>query len=150
MELRFSDAGLLNVILSPIRGRPGRTRSCRPVSTEAGADFCRSQNQLQHGCSIERSRSSGRQLSVGNMPGDSWDAFLQDPSKKGTSNISEIKFHVVDTNGRPPAPIYNLMRRPSITNSWDVLYGINHGISIRSDGQMDLSEKMNLRINNSK
>jgi hypothetical protein len=40
------------------------------------------------------------------LPGDLRNAFLQVLSKKGTSNVSVVKFLVVDTNGHARNPVH--------------------------------------------
>jgi hypothetical protein len=114
-----------NVIMWSIREQTGRTRSCRHVSTAAGADS-RRQNQCPARGPIEGSRPSVRQFPVGNIP----ETLGTHSREKDLQHVGNQIFRVVDTNGDTPYPIY-FNASASITHSWDVLYGISHGISIR-------------------
>jgi hypothetical protein len=84
------------------------------------------------------------------MPGDLRNAFLQVLSKEGTSNLSVVKFRVVDTKrSRAESHTLNASAFNYLFVGCFVRYqprNINKVVS----GQMDLSEKMNLRINNSR
>ena len=85
--------------------RTCRTHSCRHVSTRSGSRFSTTESVAAPWLY--------RKKSVFSSPIRGWkyarrleERFLQVLSKKGTSNVSVVKFRVVDTNGHARNPIH--------------------------------------------